>query len=135
MIIWDVVVAENRMMERWAELMGCSIQAKDSVTITMAYQTIRFTFSHSSLVQETCPLSCYVLLAGRFIRQVLFVATFQVTCSQHCDITSYQATCLSRCKCGLSFTLSKSFLRSRMIIHRLPTSLIISSHSSHHTQN
>lgn len=151
--MWDGVVAENRMMERCAELMGCSMQAKDSVTITaykgfisnlIPIQTwlvkdfVSPSATHYSFRRHFLFIATFRatrLLAGRFSRQVLFVATFQVACSLHCNMTSYQATCLSHCKCGLFFILAKPFFRSSIKIHRFPTSLIISSQYTRHSQH
>lgn len=67
LIMWDGLVAENRMMERWAELTGCSIQVghnhglqkihlKPYSNTSTACQRLRFTFSPPLLVQATCPL-------------------------------------------------------------------------------
>lgn len=56
LIMWDGVVPENRMLERWAELTGCSIQVGDNHGLqkihlnpysntNTACQRLRFTFS------------------------------------------------------------------------------------------
>lgn len=84
--MWDLMVAENRILERWAELMGCSTYASERLghncgvqkihlkphsNINMAYQRLRFTYSHSLLVQATCPLYRYGL-GYTFARRPLY---------------------------------------------------------------
>lgn len=148
-IMWDGLVAENSMMESWAELTGCAVQVGHNHDLQKFISSLIPTqtrlvkgfvspsatyYSFRRHVLFIVTLRATRLLAGRFTRQVLFVATFQVTCSLHCNMTSYQATCLSLCKCGLFFILAKSFFRSSIKIHGLPTSLIISSHYTHHRQ-
>lgn len=71
LIMWDGLVAENRMMESWAELTGCAVQVGHNHDLqkthlipysntNTACQRLRFTFSHPLLVQATCPLYCNV---------------------------------------------------------------------------
>lgn len=140
------------MLERWAELMGCSTYASERLghncgvqrihlkphsNINMAYQRLRFTFSHSLLVQATCPLYRYVL-GYTFARRPLYssgalwcnVSGNMFSSLQHDLFSGYIRAFLIA---NVAFSLFCQ--RRSMKIHRLPTSLIISSHRTHHTHN
>lgn len=96
-----------------------------------------FTFSHSLLVQATCPLYRYVL-GYTFARRPLYlsgalwcnVSGNMFSSLQHDLFSGYIRAFLIA---NVAFSLFCQ--RRSMKIHRLPTSLIISSHRTHHTHN
>ena len=98
------------------------MQAEDSVTIT----------AYKGFISNLTPIRIRLVKGFvspsaahcSFRRHVLFIATFWATCALCCNVTNVAF-----------FTWAKSFFRSSIKTHRLPTSLIISSFILHYTHH